>query len=166
MLYLHEVPENGGDTLFANMYAAYKALSEPTQSFLLELNALHSGRKNYGDYFGRAASDMRTGRFPDAEHSVVRTHLETGRGALYVNELFTDYIVGLAPQESDAMLAYLYKHIASPRFQCRFRWQKNSVAMWDNRCAPHMVLWAIIRTPDRATARQSPGTDRFCNDRQ
>lgn len=141
ILYLHQVPECGGDTLFANMYAAYETLSESMRSMLDGLHALHSGRRSYGEYFGQAPEQMRDGRYPEAVHPVVRTHPETGRKALFVNENFTDSIVELSPAESVAVLDFLFRHIADPRFQCRFRWRPNSIAMWDNRCTQHMALW-------------------------
>lgn len=141
ILHLHQVPETGGDTLFANMYAAFEGLSAPMQVFVSGLRALHSGRPDYEGYHGMSADQMRDGQFPEAEHPVVRTHPVTGRKALYVNEIFTVRIMDLAPGEGRALLDYLYRHIAEPRFQCRFTWRVNSVAMWDNRCAQHMALW-------------------------
>lgn len=161
ILYLHEVPETGGDTLFANMYSAFEALSPPIQLFLLKLTALHSGRQDYEGYYGMSADEMRDGRFPEAEHPVVRTHPVTGRKALYVNEIFTQHIVGLQPSESRALLDFLFRHIAEPRFQCRFRWRPNSVAMWDNRCAQHMALWDY-HPHSRSGYRATIAGDRPC----
>ena len=140
ILHLHEVPPNGGDTLFASMYATYDALSDPMKSWLSGLGALHESRHNLGGYFGANEEDTRDGMFPDAIHPVVCTHPESGKKLLFVNPAFTTEIVGLEPEESRAILAFLYGHIASPRFQCRFRWRKNSVAFWDNRCAQHMAI--------------------------
>ena len=158
ILHLHEVPVTGGDTLFANMYTAYEALSEPMQTFLAALQALHSGRPDYEGYYAMSASEMRDGKFPEAIHPVVRTHPETGRKALFVNEIFTQSIVGLSSQESQSVLGFLYRHIAEPRFQCRFHWLPNSVAMWDNRCVQHMALWDYFpqsRSGYRATLQGS-----------
>lgn len=147
ILHLHEVPTTGGDTLFANMYAAFEALSKPMQTFLSGLSAFHSGQPDYEDYYGMSAEEMRDGRFPEATHPVVRTHPITGRKALFVNEIFTQNIVDLAARESVALLQLLYDHLAEPRFQCRFQWRENSVAMWDNRCAQHMALWDYYPQP-------------------
>ncbi|MDX1576457.1 MAG: TauD/TfdA family dioxygenase [Kiloniellales bacterium] len=141
ILYLQQVPATGGDTLFANMYAAYEALSAPLRAFLDGLSALHSGRMSYRDYFGMAAEEMRDGVYPEAVHPVVATHPVSGRKCLFVNENFTHHIEGLEPEESRAVLDLLYRHIAQPRFQCRFRWRANSVAMWDNRCTQHLAMW-------------------------
>ena len=141
VLYLHQVPASGGDTLFANMYAAFEALSTPMQGFLEGLSALHSGEMSYRDYFGTPPEAMRDGVYPKASHPVVARHPVTGRKLLFVNENFTHHIEGLDPAESQALLDFLYRHINQPRFQCRFRWRANSVAMWDNRCTQHMALW-------------------------
>ncbi len=138
VLHLSEVPPLGGDTLFANMYAAYDTLSEPMRHFLCTLSAIHDGATNYS---GRTAAKERADVFPRAEHPVVRTHPETGRRALFVNRMFTTRIVQLNEGESDAMLQMLFGHIERPEFQCRFRWQPNSVAFWDNRCTQHLALW-------------------------
>ncbi len=140
ILHLHTVPDVGGDTVFANMYAAYEALSPTLAGFLDGLEACHSGRAAYQGYFGRSEETMRDGAYPEAVHPVIRTHPVTGRKALYVNEGFTFHIVGLEPEESYALLEFLYRHIASPDFQCRFRWRENSIAMWDNRCVQHTAI--------------------------
>ena len=72
---------------------------------------------------------------------MVRTHPVTGRKALYVNKGFTRRILGIPLDESDGILHYLYEHMANPLFQCRFRWQENSIAFWDNRCVQHHAMW-------------------------
>ena len=138
ILYLKEVPPVGGDTLFASMYAAFDALSEPMRTFLSGLTAIHDGARNYA---GRQPDSSRGSEFPRAEHPVVRTHPETGRGALFVNRLFTTRIVQLGKRESDATLEMLFRHVEAPEFQCRFNWRPNSVAFWDNRCTQHLALW-------------------------
>lgn len=141
ILHLHTVPDSGGDTIFSNMYAAFEALSQPMQALVSELRALHSGEKNYRLYFGNQPEELRDGRYPEAVHPMVRTHPVTGRKALYINEIFTDHIVDVERAESDMLLEFLYGHARAPRFQCRFRWSTNAIAMWDNRCTQHMALW-------------------------
>jgi taurine dioxygenase len=71
---------------------------------------------------------------------VVRTHPKTGRRALFVNGNSTTHILGLSPRENDALLPFLIDHVRSPEFQCRFRWQRNSVAFWDNRSTQHFAV--------------------------
>jgi taurine dioxygenase len=138
ILYMHELPPVGGDTLFASMDAAYDALSEPMKRFLEPLTAMHEGEHVYRGRYG--VDD--TGRvFPKAEHPVIRTHPVSGRKALFVNGGFTTRIVQLRRAESDALLHFLFRHVETPEFQCRFRWQVHSVAFWDNRSVQHHAMW-------------------------
>jgi len=138
MLHLTEVPPEGGDTMFASMYAAYDALSDAMKSFLETLTAIHDGAKPYVGAYGAKPVDI---PFARTEHPVVTVHPETGRKVLFVNSGFTTRIVQLKRSESDALLQYLYRHIEAPQFMCRFRWEKNSVAFWDNRCTQHQAVW-------------------------
>src|SRR5437868_2661711 len=119
ILYMTEVPPEGGDTLFASMYAAYDKLSPPIQRLVEGLTAIHDGEPVYRGRFGYGP---REGGFPKAEHPVVRTHPVTGRKALFVNRNFTTGLKGLSRIESDALLELLYRHAETPEFQCRFRW--------------------------------------------
>jgi alpha-ketoglutarate-dependent taurine dioxygenase len=141
MLQIHVLPEIGGDTLFANMYAAYDALSKPMQEMLDGLTALHESEHVYrGRYADRGVED--NGKvYPTATHPVIRTHPETGRKALFVNRTFTTRINELTQVESDALLALLFDHGEQIDFQIRFRWEKNDVAFWDNRCVMHHAIW-------------------------
>ena len=140
ILYVTECPPNGGDTLFASMYAAYDTLSERLKTYLEGLTALHDGEDNYrGTYANFGVQDKKT--YPRAIHPVIRTHPVTGRKALFVNKGFTRRLLDVPPDESAAILAYLYDHAANPLFQCRFRWQANSIAFWDNRCVQHRAMW-------------------------
>lgn len=139
ILQLLEVPAIGGDTLFASMYAAWDALSAPMKKMLDGMTALHDGEATYR---GRYEGAVETGKvYPRTVHPVARTHPVTGRKALFVNRIFTSRIMELAKPESDAVLAMLFSHIEQPEFQCRFQWQVNSVAFWDNRCVQHHALW-------------------------
>jgi taurine dioxygenase len=138
MLYMHELPPVGGDTLFASMYAAYEALSEPMKRFLEPLTAIHDGDHVYRGRYGVEESGK---VYPKAEHPVVRTHPVSGKRALYVNRGFTTKIPQLKRPESNAVLEMLYQHIEIPEFQCRFRWKVNSLAFWDNRCVQHHAMW-------------------------
>jgi taurine dioxygenase len=142
ILHIHQVPGHGGDTLWASMYAAYDALSDAMQAFLGRLTALH--RLDYTGFYGDHQPQRET---PSAVHPVIRTHPETGRNAIYVNRGFTRRIQELEPEESRALLEFLFAHATQERFQCRFRWQKDSVALWDNRCTQHMAIWDYFPEP-------------------
>ncbi|WP_374397463.1 TauD/TfdA dioxygenase family protein [Sphingopyxis sp.] len=140
ILQILECPPTGGDTLFANMYSAYDALSDRMKAHLDGLEAVHDGEHVYrGLYADLGVSDRPL--YPRAHHPVVRTHPVTGRKALFVNSAFTTRIVGLPGAESDALLRYLFAHLIHPAFQCRFRWTPGSLAFWDNRCAQHHAIW-------------------------
>jgi taurine dioxygenase len=135
-----EVPSHGGDTMFACMAAAHDSLSKTLQSLLSGLEAIHDTSRTFsrGSYPtpGKASAD----KPPGTVHPVVRTHPETGRKVLFVNPAFTRIIRGMHRRESDALLSYLYDHQALPEFSCRFRWQKNSIAVWDNRTVQHRAV--------------------------
>lgn len=134
MLYAMEVPSRGGDTLFANMYAAYDALPEVMQAKIQDLLAL-----NVYDYQNAATvrgSVQREG-VPSWTHPVVRVHPATGRKALYVNRLMTDHIVGMDAAESDALLMQLFDHQEQDRFIYRHVWTPGDLILWDNRCTLH-----------------------------
>ena len=120
-------PPVGGDTMWANLHAAYDELSAPMRELCDGLSALH---------------DAHPHNRPDkmAVHPVVRIHPKTGRRALYVNEHFTRRIVEMNATESDVLLAYLTKWVSHPRFTVRYRWTEGTIAMWDNRCTQHFVL--------------------------
>jgi taurine dioxygenase len=140
ILYIRTCPPRGGDTLFASMYAAYEALSDRMKRYLEGLTAIHDGEDLYrGTYANFGIADKPS--YPRAEHPVIRTHPVTGRKALYVNRGFTRRIVGLARDESSAILQYLWDHAENPLFQCRFRWSESCIAFWDNRCAQHRAMW-------------------------
>ena len=142
MLVAREVPAAGGDTLFANMYLAYEALSPGMQRLLLPLRGVSSSRK--ADVTRTREDRVRDSARGDAarqeyfaEHPVVRTHPETGRKALYVNVAHTIRFVGMSEEESAPLLEFLFRHQIRPEFTCRFRWRPGSLAFWDNRCVQH-----------------------------
>jgi taurine dioxygenase len=140
ILHIRECPPHGGDTLFASMYAAWEALSDRMKAYLEGMRAVHDGEHVYrGLYSNLGVADKPS--YPRAEHPVARVHPVTGRKALYVNSGFTTRLLGVPRDESDAVLAYLFRHAENPLFQCRFRWREGSVAFWDNRCAQHRAMW-------------------------
>ncbi len=141
ILYGRDIPDYGGDTLFANMYLVYDTLPQVLKEMIEGRKAYHSDR-----YLTGRINERNTGRSTQlkaaaeenlALHPMVRTHDETGRKCLYVNFPFTWQIEGLSRDESLPLLRQLYEHASRPEFSCRFRWHKGSVAFWDNRCAMH-----------------------------
>jgi taurine dioxygenase len=156
ILHMRTVPECGGDTLFSSMYAAYEALSEPMQRLLTGLTATHDGAPNYDDRAKRSRENNPDRVNPIAVHPVIATHPSTGRKTIYVNSAFTVRINELTQAESDAVLELLFAHVARPEFQCRFTWQRHSVAFWDNRAVQHYAVWdyyPAVRSGQRVTIR-------------
>ena len=153
-----EVPPVGGDTLFADMAAAYAGLSDAIKAEIEGKVAVHDfahfrrGLRKAGKT--EAEIEAFNQRFPMVEHPVVRTHPETGARALYVNAAFTQHIVGVSPERSRELLAHLYAQAAIPEYQCRFRWEANSIAFWDNRSSQHYAAsdyWPAVRRMERVT---------------
>ena len=136
-----EVPPVGGDTLFANQYLAYEALSDGLRQTLDGLTAISSSAK--ADVSKSREDRVKTDAREDAqkeyvaEQPVVRTHPETGRRALYVNAGHTARFKGWTEDESAPLLNFLFQHQIRPEFTCRFSWRPGSIALWDNRCAQH-----------------------------
>lgn len=146
-----KIPEVGGDTCFASAVAAYEALSPPIRRLVDGLTAIHDITKPLlkGIEAGHADVDLAEvqAQWPPVEHPVVRTHPVTGKKAIFVNRNSTTRIVGLSESENDALLPLLMDHIRSPEFQCRFTWDTDSVAFWDNRTTQHFAV------PDYRTRR-------------
>lgn len=141
MLYITRTPEiGGGDTLFCSTYAAYEALSPTMQAFLEPLVAVHDGARPYQGNYNYAPVDGQA--HPKTEHPVIGVHPHSGRKILYVNAGFTTRIKGLTASESEAVLQMLFRHMANGvRFQCRVRWEPNTLVFWDNRCTQHHAAW-------------------------
>ena len=148
VLYALEVPECGGDTIWVSLGAAYDALSDRMKQYLAGLKAEHRTIKAFGDEIRSQLWKDAEGRrrfeaiktLPPAEHPVIRTHPVSGRKALFVNEGYTTRLLGVDRGESDAVLAQLFNHLRTPEFQCRFRWRKGSLAVWDNRITQHYAV--------------------------
>ena len=132
-----EVPPVGGDTLWADMGAAYDGLPDADKDRIDGLVAVHDWIDTFGRGMDAATRDALRPDFPAVEHPVVRTHPETGRRTLFVNAAFTQHIVGLDHQESAELLDFLYRQASYPEYQCRFRWTTGAVAFWDNRSTQH-----------------------------
>jgi taurine dioxygenase len=141
MLLAREVPPYGGDTMFANQYLAYEALSDGLRKTLEGLVGVSSSAKadvtrTREDALKQAGAGV-TPKALQAEHPLVRTHPETGRKALYTSDAHTACIKGWTEAESLPLLRFLWQHQVRPEFTCRFRWKVGSLAFWDNRCAMH-----------------------------
>lgn len=132
------IPEVGGDTMWADMVAAYEGLSPAMKDWVCTLTAVHDG-SIFAVLQGKSRESFWE-EFPPQEHPVVRTHPETGERALYVSSPFTTRINGLSRKESDWLLDHLFAQAAIPEYQCRFRWRKNSIAFWDNRACQHYAV--------------------------
>lgn len=132
------IPDVGGDTMWADMVAAYEGLSPAMKEWACSLTAVHDGSA-FARYLGITVEQWHE-RFPLQEHPVVRTHPETGERALYVNCSFTRSIKGLSQKESDWLLEHLYAQASVPEYQVRFRWRENSIAFWDNRSCQHYAV--------------------------
>ena len=148
LLYALEVPEHGGDTMFANQYLAYEALSDGMKKMLDGLVAVHdnliqspriSADRN-STRTSKLREDLDEEDEPEMEHPVVITHPETGRKALFVNSIRTRCFKDMTVEESKPLLNFLCEHSYRPEFTCRFRWEKGSLAFWDNRCLMHYAL--------------------------
>ena len=138
MLYAMEIPSQGGNTVFADQYAAYDALPDATKRRIDGLNAVNTfepGRyDNYAESITRAPVSKEA---RSAAHPMVLTHPATGRRALYINRLMTEYIVGMPREESNALLDTLFNHQEQKQFIYEHRWTRGDVVIWDNRCTLH-----------------------------
>jgi len=136
-----QIPKAGGDTLWADMCAAYDGLSEPMKRYIDPLRAVHDF-KNFRTLYGSSDEDQTRLRrmealYPNPTHPMVRTHPVTGRKALFVNAQFTVRILGMERDESEHLLAFLYRQAQVPEYQFRLRWKPDTIAFWDNRSTQH-----------------------------
>lgn len=151
LLLAREIPAAGGDTLFANQYAAFEALSPGMQRLLHGLRAVHSGEGYY------RLMGLDPALAPLTPQPVAMTHPETGRTGLYVNRVWTRHFEDMSPEESRPLLEYLYVHAVEPCFTFRHRWAVGDLLMWDNRCTQHYAVFDYgdaTRVMHRATIRR------------
>jgi taurine dioxygenase len=127
ILNMKQCPAVGGDTMWANLFAAYEGLSAPLRELCDGLSALHDAHPH--DRADRTHI-----------HPLVRVDRATGRKALYVNEHFTRRIVELSGAESDHLLSYLTRWVQQPAFTVRYHWTAGTIGMWDNRFTQHYVV--------------------------
>lgn len=140
-----QIPSRGGDTMWVNLYKAYDTLSERMKEILADMVAVHDVTKTYRrqDLQKKGGAEQYWNTFtksPPVEQPIVQVHPETGKKLLYISQLTTTHIVGLNPHESDAMLNMLLQHLEWKELHCRFYWENNTVAMWDNRCTAHYAV--------------------------
>jgi taurine dioxygenase len=145
LLLCREMPEIGGDTMWANMYLAYETLSDVMQNFLAGLRAIHDYSHAYDTYFAHLKerpplTPEQRAKTPPVEHPMIRTHPVTQRKALYVNPGFTTGIVGMPRDESQPILDFLFRHATRAEFIYRHKWRVNDMVFWDNRCTMHYAL--------------------------
>ena len=158
ILRMKEAPKVGGDTLFADMYAAYEDLSDEMKEQLDGAVAVHDfeGFRKRLEKNGVSKEEIEdfNKKFPMPEHPVIRTHPDTGKKLIYVNAAFTKCIKDWEVEESSNMLKYLYSRASTPEYQCRFVWKDNSMAFWDNRSVQHYAAsdyWPQVRKVERVT---------------
>lgn len=143
ILYGLDTPEAGGDTLFCNLYLAFKTLSPGMQKLLEGMTAVHSAIRSYGpdaslsEHMENMVINNDRKKPDEMEHPVVRVHPVTGWKALWINPVYTLRFKDMSQSESAPLLDYLNKHAVNPSFTCRVRWQPGTLTMWDNRCTQH-----------------------------
>jgi alpha-ketoglutarate-dependent taurine dioxygenase len=154
VLHAVAVPPTGGDTLFADMYAAYEGLGDDMKARIDGLVAVHDHVSSFGHQVPADQRDEIRKQFPPVEHPVVRTHPETGRKLVYVNRFFTSHIVGMDAAESRTLIEALSRTADTIEYQCRIRWTPDAVVMWDNRAVQHYACsdyWPSVRVMERAS---------------
>ena len=158
VLRMIQKPAHGGDTLFADMYAAYDGLPDHVKEKLDGAIAVHdfANFRNRLIKEGKSAEEIQAfnEEYPMPEHPVIRTHPDTQKKVIYVNAAFTQYIKDWKEEDSEEMLTYLYSRSSVPEYQCRFAWEENSIAFWDNRACQHYAnsdYWPNIRKVERVT---------------
>ena len=154
VLHAVEVPPSGGDTLFSDMAAAYEGLDQETKDKIDGMVAVHDYTKAFGHMVSDEQKAETQAKFPPVEHPVVRTHPESGKKLLYVNQFFVDHLVGVSEQESIELMKKLCRQAELVEYQVRFRWEKDSIAFWDNRAVQHYAAsdyWPDVRVMERAS---------------
>ena len=158
VLRMIQKPAHGGDTLFADMYAAYDGLPDHVKEKLDGAIAVHdfANFRNRLIKEGKSAEEIQAfnEEYPMPEHPVIRTHPDTQKKVIYVNAAFTQYIKDWEEKDSKEMLTYLYSRASVPEYQCRFAWEENSIAFWDNRACQHYATgdyWPAVRRVERVT---------------
>jgi len=158
MLYCRAIPPVGGTTMFANTYLGYEALSDKLKGIVDDLEAVHDfshrflnpsdGKPNERGFAKMLEMVIRIrDKYPQIAHPLVRTHPETGRKALYLNEIVMTHLVGMSRDESQWLLQYLVKHAVRPEFTYRHTYKVDDLLFWDNRCSLHNALADYVHNP-------------------
>ncbi len=146
ILYGIDVPQAGGDTMYAGTFAAYDALSDGMKEMLDGVKVVYTNAHTYGKDSSRFKAGVSKGmnvkpaEIKEVEHPIVRTHPETGRKALYLSPVHFSRFGHMTAEESKPLFDTLVQHATRPEFTCRFRWRKGAVAMWDNRSTMHYAV--------------------------
>ena len=154
VLHAIEVPPTGGDTLFADMYAAYEGLDDDFKDRIDDLVIVHDFMKAFGHQVPDDKMDEMRELYPMVEHPAVCTHERTGRRYLYANRFFVHHVVGVDARESTAIIDRMCRQAEQTEYQCRFQWEPDSVAFWDNRAVQHYAAsdyWPDVRVMERAS---------------
>ena len=154
ILYAIEVPPYGGDTLFANQYQAYDALSAGMKKLIADLHAIHfSGSRQLGTTTADQAHAAEQKKIsPPVAHPVVRVHPDTGRKAIYLGEKVRRFDA-MTEEESRPLIEYLNRHATRPEFVYRHQWRAHDILLWDNRCTMHQALGDFDQTQSRYMER-------------
>ncbi len=148
-LFARNIPPEGGDTIWVNSAAAYDGLSDRMKTHLEGLNAYNDSYQPYDEHVRpelwskdyQIYKRQQKAEYTPALHPVIRTHPETGKKGLFVNESMTSFIKELSRRESNYLLQYLFDHLRTPEFQYRHKWRVNDLAVWDNRLSLHYALF-------------------------
>jgi taurine dioxygenase len=154
VLHAIEVPPIGGDTLFADMYAAYEGLDDETKSRVEDMHAVHDYLQTFGRLMSADKLASMREQYPMVRHPVVCRHGSTGRRHLYVNRAFVSHLEGVDPDEGQALLERLCRQAECPEYQYRLHWMRDSIAIWDNRAVQHYAAsdyWPSVRIMERAS---------------
>jgi taurine dioxygenase len=145
VLYAIDVPETGGDTTWVNLYEAYDSLSESMKELCSNLTAVHDNFHknllNVIETYGSKGYEMARKATPPREHPLVCTHPQTGKKCLFYSELMVSHFKELSAVEGQYLKSFLIDHIKKPELACRFKWENDSVAFWDNRCTAHRGIF-------------------------
>jgi len=139
MLQSIQIPESGGETKFCNMRKAYLDLPDETRERLGGLRAVHGYDTKRAPARAVTLTKEEKDETPEVDHPLIRTHEDTGEKTIYFNSNRTDRVIGMAREDSDALLDMVYSHVTQPKYQYHHKWRVGDILLWDNRCLMHAV---------------------------